>query len=155
MTPGVWSLDIRIEQGSWPVRTHSRLSVRRCLSPRPNPSGHHPRLRPSTIFWSASPSVVWVHKLDETGRRTDTASGFVIGKETNRYRISGGGCVCESLEVEFSGGRKAVLKELLAWSELEIGPCSPPIRAEPFARAPEKPKEVRVGGTAYGFNVRG
>jgi len=154
MRPGIWNLEVRIDgqpAGSHPFEIVGPPVSKPAAEPEPAQ-----RRAPTVddIYRSASPSLVWIYKVDQAGRRTDTASGFVIGKDrivTAFQAVD----ACESLEVEFSGGRKAVLKELLAWSR--SGDWAVLAVATGSASALEigKSKDIQVGERLIVFNVEG
>jgi len=114
MMPGVWSVEVRIN--GEPAGAHS-FEIAGTSPPRVT-SQQAPATRPPTldeIFRDTMPSIVWVRRFDAAGKRADTATGFVVGKDrvvTALQAVDG----ASKLEVEFEGGRKVETDELLAWS---------------------------------------
>jgi Trypsin-like peptidase domain len=93
---GIWTLEVRVD--GQPGGSHQFELV----IPG-GPTGSVP-LSIEQVYKSTLPSMVWIHRLDATGRRVDTGSGFVIGKD----RIATAFQIIDSaagLEVEFAGGR--------------------------------------------------
>ncbi|MEO8096680.1 MAG: serine protease [Acidobacteriota bacterium] len=106
---GVWTLDVRID--GQPAGSHSFEVVVPASSAAP-------ALSMNDIYRSASRSLVWVHKLDAQGRRTDVSTGFVIGQD----RIATAFQAIDStdgLEVEFEDGRVVKTDRIWACSRLE------------------------------------
>jgi len=69
------------------------------------------------LYRSAIKSLVWVHKLDKTGARMDTTSGFVVAPEcvlTAFQSID----MATALEIEFADGTGSRTDEILAVSRL-------------------------------------
>jgi hypothetical protein len=96
LASGIWTLEVRVD--GQPGGSHQFELV----IPG-GPTGPIP-LTIEQIYQSTLPSMVWIHKLDATGRRVDSGSGFVIGKD----RIATAFQMIDSaagLEVEFAGGR--------------------------------------------------
>ena len=96
--------------------------------------------------------MVWIYKLDEAGRRTDTASGFVF--QPNRVATAFQAIdAATRLELEFATGRRLVLNKVLGWSrtgdwavlEADTGSLLPIGRGDP--------KKVAVGERLIVFNV--
>lgn len=78
---GIWTAEIRID--GEPSGAHSFELV---MPPAPPASAIAPAQPPrlptlDEMYVSAGLSLVWVHKLDEAGRRMDTALGFVVGAD--------------------------------------------------------------------------
>jgi len=62
-----------------------------------------------------SPCLVWIHKLDSSGRRIDTSSGLILQPN----RVAPALQTIDSatkIEVEFANGRKVTVDELTGWS---------------------------------------
>lgn len=122
-TAASMSPDVKIQAATRGVARRLELPGSRLRPPcwrrpsrPPNPSGLNPRLRRWTTS-SGPPRHRWSgYKVDEAGRRTDTASGFVFGKDRIVTAFQAVDASI-SLEVEFAGGRKAAVKDLLAWSQ--------------------------------------
>ena len=74
---GVWTLEIRIDgepSGSHPFELVTPEPPKKELPPPSPPSLDQ-------IYASVQRSLVWIYKLDEAGRRTDTSLGFVMGPD--------------------------------------------------------------------------
>ena len=96
--------------------------------------------------------MVWVRKVDETGRKSDAATGFVV--EPNAIATAFQAVdSARGLEVEFADGRKAKTDQVFAlsrtgdWAILKVDTGS-------LAPIPSgNPKEVSVGERLLAFNV--
>jgi hypothetical protein len=143
MMNGIWSVEIRIDG---------------------QPAGSHPfeiagTLPPQTVtldrvFQNASPSMVWVRKLNAAGKREDTASGFVIGKDqvvTAFQAIDG----AVNLEVEFSGGRKIATDRILDYSRSGDWAILSVTTADIAPLETADDKSIAVGSRLIVFNVEG
>src|ERR1700682_912814 len=112
---GVWTLEVRID--GQPAGSHSFVLIsieqpKPAVEPPPVPAAP-PTL--DEIFRKTSRSLVWIYKLDESGRRTDTATGFII--DPNRIATAFQAVDSAArLEIEFPGGRKVTVDALLAFS---------------------------------------
>jgi hypothetical protein len=153
MATGIWTLEVRLD--GQPAGSHSFELVipeqpkenSRPLSPA---SPEPPTL--DELYKSAVRSVVWVHKLDEAGRRIDTGSGFVIAANCVATAFQAIDSATH-LEVEFAGGRRVATDEIWAWQRLEdwtlikvdTGDTPPLIRGDV--------KTVAVGQRLIVFNV--
>ncbi len=110
-TPGgIWALDVRVD--GQPAGVHNFELVVPAQPTVPTlPTANE-------IYKAALPSIVWVHKLDRTGRRIDTSTGFVFGKD----KIASAFQAIDSadgLEVEFSDGRRVPTVEMWAANRLQ------------------------------------
>ena len=107
---GIWTLEVRVD--GQPAGAHNFELVVPALPVAPTlPSAND-------VYKSALPSIVWVHKLDKTGRRVDTSTGFVYGKDrvaTAFQSIDS----ADGLEVEFSDGRRVPTAEVWAANRLQ------------------------------------
>ena len=151
MPPGVWSVEVRIDghpAGSHPFEIAGTSSPNPALTAAPAP-------KPPTldqIYRAVSPALVWVRKLGADGKRTDTASGFVIGKD----RVATAFQAIDSatgLEIEFASGRKLATDKVLAWSRTADWAV---LRADTGDITPVPtgdPKSIRVGERLIVFNV--
>ncbi len=114
---GVWTVEIRMD--GQPAGSHY-FEIAGMSPPAPPASTPAPPAEPAPpslddIFKSITPSLVWVHKLDSTGRRFDSATGFVLRQNliaTAFQAIDS----ASSLEIEFNDGRKVPLSEIAACS---------------------------------------
>jgi hypothetical protein len=120
---GIWTVDIRVD--GEPAGSHSFELVipeppktEVALAPPPLPSLDQ-------IYASVQRSLVWIYKLDEAGRRTDTSLGFVIGRDriaTAFQSIDG----TLKVEVEFADRHKTICEEVWAcdrfqdWALLKV-----------------------------------
>ena len=104
---GVWTLEVRVDG---------------------QPAGSHPfeiagmetrtkQLTVDQIFKTVGPSIVWIRKLDETGRKADVSTGFIIKPDTIATAFQSIDSA-KGLEVEFSDGRKVKTDEVFAVSRL-------------------------------------
>lgn len=110
LASGIWTLEVRVD--GQPGGSHQFELV----IPG-GPTGPAP-LSIEQVYQSTLPSMVWVHKLDATGRRVDSGSGFVIGKD----RIATAFQMIDSaasLEVEFAGGRIVKTDQIWRANQLE------------------------------------
>ena len=115
---GIWSLEVRID--GEPAGSHSfELIVPKESSTGATDPSPIPRvLTPDEIYRNTRGSLVWVHKLDESGRRIDTGSGFVLGSNqiATAFQVID---TATSIEVEFEGGRKVPVDEFWATNRLQ------------------------------------
>jgi S1-C subfamily serine protease len=117
MASGVWTLEVRAN--GQPVGSH--VFEVRVPDPPAGPVVSTPT-RPAPpsmedIYKTAVRSMVWIHRLDASGNRTDSGSGFVIGKDrvaTAFQNID----AASALEVEFANGRIAKTTDI--WSANRI-----------------------------------
>jgi hypothetical protein len=152
MRGGIWTVEIRIDGA--PAGSHSfELVVPE--QPKAETAPLTPKL-PSLdeIYASAGRSLVWIYKLDEAGRRTDTALGFVTGENqvaTAFQAIDG----VTRVEVEFSGGRKVTSDEVWLcnrpedWALLKVETGTTPVLER------METGKVPVGERYLVFNVEG
>lgn len=153
MMAGVWALEVRID--GQPSGAHS-FEIAGTV---PSKSGAAPEAKPELptldqVFRATVPSLVWVRKFDAAGKRTDTASGFVVSKDrilTALQAVDG----ASKLEIEFAGGRKVETDEISAWSRsgdwAVVAVTTGDLPAMPFG----DPKLVAVGERLLAFNVEG
>jgi len=148
---GVWTLEVRIDgqpAGSHPFEIAGmQAAVQEAVKPEP------PK-QPSVdeIYKAVNPSVVWIYKLDEAGRRVDTSSGFVFsaGRVATAFQAIDS---ASRLEVEFATGRRVPVTSVLDcsrsgdWALLKVDTGS--ITAIPRG----KPEDVAVGDRLIVFNV--
>jgi len=110
LASGIWTLEVRVD--GQPGGSHQfELLI------QGGPTGPAP-LSVEQVYRSTLPSMVWIHRIDATGRRVDTGSGFVIGKN----RVATAFQVIDAaagLEVEFAGGRVVKTDQVLNGSRLE------------------------------------
>lgn len=148
--PGVWELDVRID--GEPAGSHAFELVVAQAPPAPEPPAPPRRKLPSMDeLFQLSRSLVTVHRLDDTGKPFDPASGFVIGKDrvlTAFQAIDG----AAALELEFAAGRRVPVQAVLGcdrmqdWALLEAGTAAVP----PLKRGDAK--EVPIGERLVVFN---
>jgi hypothetical protein len=144
LTSGIWTLEVRVD--GQPGASHQFELV----IPG-GPTGPTP-LTIEQIYQSTLPSMVWIHKLDATGRRIDSGSGFVIGKN----RVATAFEVIDAaagLEVEFSGGRVAKTDQVLNASRLEDWALIQVDTLEVPALARDDSKASYIGDRLTVFNV--
>lgn len=119
MPGGVWQLDVRIN--GLPAASQAfEVAVPAPAAPPPPPPVAPPPPSPLTLdqIYRFAPSVVWVHKLDPSGRRFDTASGFVsrTGVITTAFQSIDGAA---NVEVVFADGQRRPITGVLAHSRLQ------------------------------------
>lgn len=153
MMEGVWTLEVRVDgqpTGSHPFEIAGTAPAAPEPQERPQPAVR----TVDEIFRAASPSMVWIHKLEADGKRSDTASGFVAGPN----RIITAFQAIDSaarLQIEFAGGRIVETDEILAFSrtgdwaalKADTGPCAALELGDAGA--------VAVGERLIVFNVEG
>jgi hypothetical protein len=150
---GVWTLEATID--GQPAGSHS-FEIAGMEAPKPEaaPVAPEPPKQPTVdeIYKAVSPSVVWIYKLDDAGRRVDTSSGFVSarGRITTAFQAIDSAA---RLEVEFAAGRKVRMDSVLGcsrtgdWALLKLDTGSAP------AIPRGKPQDVAVGDRLIVFNV--
>jgi hypothetical protein len=149
---GFWALDVRVDgqpSGSHPFEI-AGMEEPKTDAAAPPPAPKLPTL--DEIFKAVNPSLVWVHRLDNTGRRIDTASGFVIGQD----RIATAFQAVDAssrLEIEFGDGRKVVMSALRAWSRNADWAILDAATGSASALPRGDPKSVGVGDRLIVFNV--
>jgi hypothetical protein len=150
---GIWTLEVRID--GEPAGSHSFELV---VPEEPKPSAQpappsQPKL-PSLdeLYRSAIRSLVWVHKLDEAGRRTDTASGFVIGwnQVTTAFQAID---TAVRIEIEFTSDRRVTTDELWTCQRLEDWALIKVDTGETPALPRGDPDAVPIGERLVVFNV--
>jgi len=111
MANGVWAMEVRIDgqpAGSHPFEVAGMPAETSAVSvPK--------ALTLDDVFKTLGPSLVWIHKLDNAGKRFDTATGFVLQPNviaTAFQAIDSAG----NLEIEFSTGSKIQTDKVLACS---------------------------------------
>jgi S1-C subfamily serine protease len=149
--PGVWALEVRID--GQPSGSHS---FEIAGTAPPSRASEAPPKPPSLdrIFRAVSPSLVWVRKYNAAHKYTDTASGFVAGKDhimTALQAVDG----ASRLEVEFAGGRKSETDRILAWSRSGDWAVVSVSTGDLPALQPGDPKLIQVGERLIVFNVEG
>jgi S1-C subfamily serine protease len=115
---GIWTAEIRID--GEPSGAHSFELV---MPPAPPASAIAPAQPPrlptlDEMYVSAGLSLVWVHKLDEAGRRMDTALGFVVGADQVATAFQAIDAAAR-VEVVFSDGRKTTSDQVWAFDRLK------------------------------------
>lgn len=149
---GIWTAEIRID--GEPSGSHSFELVIPAAPPKPSLAIPTPPKFPTLdeMYRSAGRSLVWVHKVDDTGRQIDTALGFVIGAgqvATAFQAID----ACMHVEVDFSDGRKIPTDEVLAYSRLQDWAILKADTATVPALLRASNKPVPVGERYIVFNV--
>lgn len=149
---GIWSVDVRVDgqpAGSYSFELAGLQEPRR-ESPAP------PQKAPSLddIYKAVGPSLVWVYKQDETGRRVDESTGFVwaAGQVVTAFQAIDSAA---SLEVEFASGRKATVRSVLACSRLGDWAILEADTGSAAAVVRGKPQDIAVGDRLIVFNVEG
>lgn len=155
LTPGLqngfWTLEVRIDgqtSGSHPFEIAGMEEPKRTPEAAPAPP-KMPTL--DEVFQASSPSLVWIHKLDKAGRRSDTSSGFILERDrvATSFRAVD---AAASLELEFADGHKVPVSRLRAWSRpgdwaiLDAATGSAP----PLPRG--DPRAIAVGERLIVFN---
>ena len=112
---GIWTVEIKID--GQPAGSHS-FEIAGMEAPKQDPAPVPEAPKPPTvdqIFKAASPSLVWIHKLDKAGRKVDTATGFVIApnRVATAFQAVDG---ASGLEVEFTNGLRSGVSGLASWS---------------------------------------
>lgn len=153
MMPGVWALEVRID--GQPSGAHSFEIAGTNLAKQSGMSEPIPKIPTlDEIFRAASPSLVWVRRFDATGKRIDTASGFVLSKDrilTALQAVDG----ASKLEIEFTGGRKVETDEISAWSRAGDWAVLAVTTGDLPALPLGDPQLVAVGERLIAFNVEG
>jgi len=115
---GIWTAEIRID--GEPSGTHNFELVLPSAPPQLEtaapPSPKIPTL--DEMYASVGRSLVWVYKLDDAGRHTDTALGFIVGADrvaTAFQAID----AAKRLEVVFGDGRKVTTDQVWACDRLQ------------------------------------
>lgn len=113
---GIWTVDIRIN--GEPAGSHSfELVVPASPKPAPEPeAARMPTL--DELYKSIVESLVWVHKLDKAGRRTDTSSGFIIAPDSILTAFQSID-MASRLEIELASGTKISSDEIIACDRLQ------------------------------------
>jgi hypothetical protein len=154
---GIWSLDVKID--GQPAGSHA-FEIAGMEEPKkqpdpPPPAPVAPR-QPSLdeIYKSVKPSLVWIYKLDASGRKVDTATGFVVAPNriaTAFQAIDGAGAI----EVELSNGIHTAVSGLSAWSRTgDWAVFTVPTQGvKPLERG--NPDTVAVGERLIVFNYEG
>jgi S1-C subfamily serine protease len=105
MASGIWTVEVRAN--GQPAGSHVfEVSVPDTPAPASLPAAPIRPVQPSLeeVYKTTLRSMVWVHRLDSSGRRTDSGSGFITGKDriaTAFQNID----AASGLEVEFADGR--------------------------------------------------
>jgi S1-C subfamily serine protease len=154
MPGGVWQLDVRIN--GLPAASQAfEVAVPAPAAPPPPPPVAPPPPSPLTLdqIYRFAPSIVWVYKLDSTGRRFDTASGFVSanGEITTAFQSIDGAA---NVEIAFADGQRRpitgvrVHSRLQDWAVLTVDTGSaPPLKPAPPTYA------VPIGERMVHFSV--
>ena len=114
---GIWTAEIRIDGA--PSDTHNFELVLPAIPKVETATPQQPKIPTlDQLYASAGRSLVWINKLDETGRHTDTALGFVVGSDrvaTAFQAID----AATGLEVVFADGRRATSDQVWACDRLQ------------------------------------
>ena len=112
---GIWTVEIRAN--GEPVGSHSfELVVPATPQPLVVEAPKLPTL--DEMYRSAIKSLVWVHKLDHTGQRIDTTSGFIVGPGSVLTAFQSID-MAAALEIEFADGTAAITEDILASNRLQ------------------------------------
>ena len=152
---GLWTVEVRMDgqpAGSHVFEIAGMEEPKRQVETPPPPPPKQPSL--DDLFKATNPSMVWIRKLDGTGRTIDTLSGFVLQPNliATAFQAIDGATV---LQVDFGDGRKVSTLEIAGWSRtgdwavLKVNTGSSP----PIPRG--DPKSVAVGERLIVFNVEG
>lgn len=146
LTPGNWTLEVRVD--GQPGGSHEFELVIPGGSAAPVP------LSLEQIYQSTLPSMVWVHKVDASGRRIDTGSGFVIGKNrvATAFQVID---AAEGLEVEFASGRVVKTDQIWNANRLEDWALIQADTLEVPALKRDDSKASYIGERLTVFNVEG
>ncbi|MEO5926706.1 MAG: S1C family serine protease [Bryobacteraceae bacterium] len=145
-TAGIWTIEIRID--GQPAGSHNFELV---VPAQPAaPTG--PSL--DEVYRTSIRSMVWVHKLDQQGRRIDVSEGFVIGQDqiaTAFQSID----FADGIEVEFADGRVVKADQLSGWNRLQdwavVAAPTLTVPALPLAPSPS----IAIGDHHLVFAVEG
>ena len=138
---GVWTLEVRVD--GQPAGSHPFEIAGMEAAPK--------QITIDQIFRTVGPSLVWIRKLDEAGRRIDTATGFVLQANSVGTAFQSIDAA-DKLEIEFSDGRRIVTSDVLAasrtgdWAVLRADTAL----LNPVPRG--DPKKVLVGEHLAAFN---
>jgi len=144
---GVWTIEVRVDgqpAGSHPFEVVGMPSVP--AAPK--------QITLDDVYKTLGPSVVWIRKLDGTGRRTDLTTGFVLEPNV----IATGFQAIDSaarLEIEFADGRKGETDEVLGFSRNADWAL---LKVDTYSLAPIHRGDstaVAVGEHLAAFNVDG
>ncbi len=151
MPSGVWNLEIRID--GRPAGSHAFEIISPEL-PKPAEPPPAPAPPPSLdqIYQRVVPSLVWIHKLDPSGRRFDTSSGFIFAAD----RVATAFQAIDSatqLQIEFADGRVIVTDRISAFHRIEDWAIIhvPTNTVQPLAHG--DPADLKIGERAVTFNV--
>jgi S1-C subfamily serine protease len=112
---GIWTVEIRVN--GEPVGSHSfELAMPERAQPPAAVALPEPTL--DEVYRSGIKSLVWVHKLNKTGQRIATSSGFVVAPEavlTAFQSID----TASGIEIEFADGTKSITDVILACSRIQ------------------------------------
>lgn len=146
MPSGYWTVEVRIDgqpAGSHSFEVHVPQELSAAARARPSPDD---------IYQSTRRSLVWIHRLDASGHRIDTASGFVLaaGQVATAFQAIDSSA---KVEIEFDDRRRVPADTVLGYHRLqdwailqvETGDATPLARGEPA-----KPG---VGERLLAFNV--
>ncbi len=152
MGDGIWPVEVRVD--GQPAGTHP-FEITGTAKAVPAPPPPAPRLPTvDEIFRDGSPSLVWVHKLDDQGRRADTASGFVIGKDRIATAFQAIDCATR-VRVEFAGGRAVDADGVLAFSRTQDWAVLKADTADAPSLGLGDPGKIAVGERLIVFTVEG
>lgn len=147
---GVWTLEVRID--GEPAGSHSFevISPESAASAAAKQAPAH--LTVEQIYSRVKPSLVWVHKIDRLGRRSDTSTGFVWAKDRVATAFQSVDSALK-LEIEFDDGRRERTEELAGLSRLQdwaIVPV-PTAGVKPVERA--STVDIKIGERAVVFDI--
>lgn len=154
MASGYWTVEVRIDgqpAGSHPfelvVPAEAAVNVQP-LSPPERPAN----LSADEIYRATRDSVVWVHKLNETGRRVGTGSGFVLapGQVATAFQVIDSAA---RVEVEFEGGKRVITDQVVGCNCLQDWAVLKVDTGDRKALRTGDPSKVAVAERLLVFNV--
>ncbi len=147
---GIWTVEVRVN--GEPVGSHSFELVMPEPARSPSASGMPAEPTMDELYRNAGQSLVWVYKLDNTGHRIDTSSGFVVAADgilTAFQSID----TAAKIEIEFANGAKIQTDEIIACSRFEDWAL---VKAKTGDVPPLKfgqPDSIKVGEDAIVFGI--
>jgi hypothetical protein len=151
---GIWSLEVRINGASAGSHSFEMIIPAVPEEASPTPSSLPSVPTPDEVYRETRNSLVWIHKIDESGRRIDLGSGFVIAPNqvATAFQIID---AATTVEVEFETGRRVVCDELWSWNRLQDwAVLKADTAGAPALRAGE-PSKLAVAERLLVFNVEG
>lgn len=140
---GAWTVEIRID--GQPAGSHAFELA--------GVDGREVKFTLDQVATTYGPSVVRIRKLDATGRRLDTSSGFVVAQDTLATSLQSIDSA-SALEIEFADGSRTLAQGVLAASR----PNDWALIAAPTGTKPAIPigtQPVPVGSRLAAFSFSG